>query len=346
MPNLMLINSSRDSATLPISVLYQRRTLDCVVDLVNAISHDFLKRPYNYQNVPDEITNILLEFQTSVGSHPDWPDATQRANISGSILRDLGDVSARLARRAKSLIGKESADNIRNVQYALVDEVISLRNFLKELDWSVVSIAERQTRNIFQKAVEVLRCEEIAHIFGMSPTPKDDWPFNGELNLEAACLVEELAKRLLGPEPLLNHRKFIALQQIAHYGGLTIGAVLDESYDLKEPEQTAALFKNALSWAREMQNLYLDINIVRAWKNPDYRRTLEIVELDLIPAHPAGDIDLSGTELSREISALGMEIFFDTTKAGDVCCTSGDILCQTRVGCTSWRASCTDSCPT
>ncbi|HFJ9435715.1 mersacidin/lichenicidin family type 2 lantibiotic [Bacillus thuringiensis] len=296
MPNLMLINSSRDSATLPISVLYQRRTLDCVVDLVNAISHDFFKRPYNYQNVPDEITNILSEFQTSVGSHPDWPDATQRANISGSILRDLGDVSARLARRTKSLIGKESADNIRNVQYAIVDEVISLRNFLKELDWSVVSIAERQTRNIFQKAVEVLRCEEIAHIFGMSPTPKDDWPFNGVFNVDAAYIIEEISKRLLGSETTLFQQKFIVLQRIAHYAALTIQGVLDESLDWKDPERTNTLFGNASCWAQEIQNLLSNINIIRAWKDPDYRRTLELAELDLLPAHPAGDIVLNSTE--------------------------------------------------
>ncbi|MNW60413.1 hypothetical protein D3C74_383990 [compost metagenome] len=174
----------------------------------------------------------------------------------------------------------------------------------------------------------------------MSPNPKDGWPINGEFNMESAFLVEEIAKRLLGSETQLDYRKFIVLQQIAHYSGLTIGAVLDKSFDLKDPEQTAALFRNALCWAREMQKLYLDINIVRAWKDSDYRRTLEIAELDLIPAHPAGDIDLSGTELAREISALGKDIFHDTTRAGDICCSSGTALCLTRSACPSYEASC------
>ncbi|MGE8020634.1 mersacidin/lichenicidin family type 2 lantibiotic [Peribacillus frigoritolerans] len=338
MQQLMFKNSFKGCTTHPISVLYQRRTLDCVVHLAHAISHDFLKRPEFYRNVPEKITNILSEFRTSVASHPDWPDATQRANISGSILKDLGNISSRLASRAEFLIGKESTD-IGIVHDVLVDEVISLRNFLKELDGSVVSIAERQTRNIFQNAVEVLRCEEIAYIFGMSPIHKDGWPINGDFSMEAAYLVEEIAKTLLDPETLLNHEKFIILQKIAHYAGLTIEAVLNESYDLKEPEQTAELYRNTLCWAREMRNLYLDINIVRAWKDSDYRRTLEIADLDLIPAHPAGDIDLGGTELAREISQLEI-VFWNSTNAGGVCCSSGTALCQTRSACPSYEASC------
>ena len=40
-------------------------------------------------------------------------------------------------------------------------------------------------------------------------------------------------------------------------------------------------------------------DIVRAWKDPLYRKTLSAVELAQLPAHPAGQIELSDDELNR-----------------------------------------------
>jgi mersacidin/lichenicidin family type 2 lantibiotic len=38
-------------------------------------------------------------------------------------------------------------------------------------------------------------------------------------------------------------------------------------------------------------------DIIRAWKDADYRDSLSAEERALLPAHPVGDIDLQATEL-------------------------------------------------
>jgi mersacidin/lichenicidin family type 2 lantibiotic len=38
-------------------------------------------------------------------------------------------------------------------------------------------------------------------------------------------------------------------------------------------------------------------NIIRAWKDPEYRASLTAEELALIPSNPAGEIELSDAEL-------------------------------------------------
>lgn len=40
-------------------------------------------------------------------------------------------------------------------------------------------------------------------------------------------------------------------------------------------------------------------DIVRAWKDPSYRLSLSAAELAQLPAHPAGQIELSDDELNR-----------------------------------------------
>jgi mersacidin/lichenicidin family type 2 lantibiotic len=38
-------------------------------------------------------------------------------------------------------------------------------------------------------------------------------------------------------------------------------------------------------------------NIIRAWKDEDYRLSLSEAERELLPEHPAGLIELAGTEM-------------------------------------------------
>lgn len=40
-----------------------------------------------------------------------------------------------------------------------------------------------------------------------------------------------------------------------------------------------------------------NIDVIRAWKNEEYRRSLSQAEQALLPAHPAGLIELSGADL-------------------------------------------------
>jgi mersacidin/lichenicidin family type 2 lantibiotic len=49
----------------------------------------------------------------------------------------------------------------------------------------------------------------------------------------------------------------------------------------------------------------MKIDIVRAWKDEAYRASLSSEELALLPAHPAGELELSDAELETVHGAQG-----------------------------------------
>jgi mersacidin/lichenicidin family type 2 lantibiotic len=59
-------------------------------------------------------------------------------------------------------------------------------------------------------------------------------------------------------------------------------------------------------------------NIIRAWKDADFRHTLSENERALLPEHPAGSIELTDTELGKVAGGR-----FDIT-AGAVCTFEGN----------------------
>ena len=67
------------------------------------------------------------------------------------------------------------------------------------------------------------------------------------------------------------------------------------------------------------------IDIIRAWKDPAHRRTLSSAELAQLPAHPAGSIELSDTELDAvyggRMPNSNLSSLLRTCTAGsDSCC--------------------------
>ena len=47
------------------------------------------------------------------------------------------------------------------------------------------------------------------------------------------------------------------------------------------------------------------LDIIRAWKDEDFRRGLTAEQLSRLPAHPSGAIDLQDRSLERAFSGLG-----------------------------------------
>ncbi len=76
-------------------------------------------------------------------------------------------------------------------------------------------------------------------------------------------------------------------------------------------------------------------NVVLAWKDEEYRASLSLAEQALLPAHPAGLIELRGTGLER-ISEEGLEAPTGAALTFG-CCSSGDACSGTHffasIGC-------------
>ena len=46
-------------------------------------------------------------------------------------------------------------------------------------------------------------------------------------------------------------------------------------------------------------------NIIRAWKDVEYRNSMSASERALLPSHPAGDIELTDVDLENVAGAIG-----------------------------------------
>jgi mersacidin/lichenicidin family type 2 lantibiotic len=66
-------------------------------------------------------------------------------------------------------------------------------------------------------------------------------------------------------------------------------------------------------------------NIVRAWKDAEYRRSLSQAERALLPDHPAGAVELTDAELAA-IAGGENTLENDCTD----CCTMGQEWCPSR----------------
>ena len=49
----------------------------------------------------------------------------------------------------------------------------------------------------------------------------------------------------------------------------------------------------------------MNINIVRAWKDAEYRNSLSVEELAMVPANPVGEVELRDEDLASVVGAHG-----------------------------------------
>jgi len=294
--------------------------------------------------VPEGVGGILLGFRSFLGSHPDWPDRHQRI----ALFRTLGAVSlAGIPLREAALVYVEAGTeaNREVLTEAFRDAADSLRSQMKALEGYSLELNCRQIGTIFTNAVRLFQSEEIMRVFGLAPaTGGDDWPFTRQGSEDGTTLATELiraldagnvARALLGgpgrevgapaPAPIrvsMTQNKFILLRQAARHGSLVIsGAMADNSLggDLRQ------LIGDTYRWTKALQRLIPDV--VRVWKDPNYRARLTDIEWGMIEPHPSGDISLA---LAGGGAGLG---FSTATVRGEVGCSTGDLPCPSSSNC-------------
>jgi mersacidin/lichenicidin family type 2 lantibiotic len=80
-------------------------------------------------------------------------------------------------------------------------------------------------------------------------------------------------------------------------------------------------------------------DIIRAWKDEEYRQSLSAADREMLPQHPAGFMELSDEDLGGV--AGGTELVDPTWAAGTLACCSW----ITHACGTSWRAYTYGCCP-
>jgi hypothetical protein len=329
----------------PIGRLYAQWVFNFLVDIACAIADDFAERPQHYKVVPNEVSATLSGFRYLLGSHPDWPDTHQRI----ALFRTLGGAYlAGIPLREAALVYVEGGTQLNHdlLMDAFRDSATSLRNQITELSGESLQFGCRQINLIFGNAVRLLQSDEIMRVFNLAAAPKqEDWPFAEGGDGDRGGLTTELirgldagvvARLLVGgpgrevgvpkPRPIrvsMTPTKFALLQQAARYGALAISATMADNGLQGDLHQ---MIGNTYKWTKALQRLIPDV--VRAWKDPNYRMRLTDLEWGMIEPHPSGDV------ASALVGGGGGGGGFSTaTIRGEVCCSTGDLPCPSSSNC-------------
>ncbi|MDD5322008.1 MAG: hypothetical protein PHD43_15635 [Methylococcales bacterium] len=216
-----------------IATMYERWTLDCIIELVQIIAKDFVYRPRQYREAPPNISEILQNFLFLTGTEPKFPNWMQRSMTFEAILGSSDGIgmgketknstpmavaagaeaginapaegaqfkmeSARLRETARAYTERQVTQGEGQLLQAFLDEGITLQSYLRPIDDknNVVIIGNTQTKAIFDAAVLVLRDQSVAGRFGRPPATQKTWPLGGALDENGSLLIQEIGKVLI-----------------------------------------------------------------------------------------------------------------------------------------------------
>jgi mersacidin/lichenicidin family type 2 lantibiotic len=328
----------------PLAQIYLVRSLDPVIEIARAVADDFVRRAHLYTRVPDEVAGLLMNTRVLTGKHPEWPDASQRDFTSRRVIARTCQGFGGIRLSAIQFVQRASNAGEPIARRSLIESAGLVRAAVQPLEGTALSTIERANTGMLQKAFAVLSSEHVSGAFGMTKIPGGEWP-NGLYSQQLAYLCESVSQSLALERPIIQPVVSI-LQRAGYYGAATITAVLDSSFNEAAGERVSELMQSALAWASALRDLFARINLVRAWKEPEYRRCLQCLERDMLPPHPSGEINLEGTVRtgSAHFPGGGPWLAFSTeTVAGEICCCTGDLYCG---GNTNGQCDLSDDCPT
>jgi len=339
----------------PLADLYQRWALDFVVEAARAISQDYAKEPMAYRRVPDDVGAVIESFSRDVGADRDWPSFAERNAVYDNQL-GVWFSDAAAAFRLAIVAHVEKAGGNRLARGAMHEAIMAFRAQLHHRKATPLERRQAQATAMFDAAVLLLRSEHLAQLYNASPVPAAPWPFMGMLDRDAADFVQAIAERLFPPiEGRMSQYKFLLLQRVAHSGALTLSLVLDDELASDEDRYLDSVLAVGYGWCLGIRELVPVSTVVSAWKREIARITLTEFAKSHMPHHPAGDIELTGTELQQALGPsrpsgrrpgdFGRDVGVQDTTwtfSDTVCCSTGDLGCVTDW----WCFSVVEHCPT
>lgn len=250
-----------------IAEMYALCTLDCVIEAAHAVALDFVNRPRHYKKTPDNITEILGDLKARTGTDPKWPNTAQRAAIYGGF---FGPSDAKPA-DAKNSQFHQLAAAVRQaavayservydtgepmLRRAFIDAAVAFRSYLETMKNGTLKRGWGQIHEIFEKALEVLRDDKIAGVFGTSPAPAGNWPLK-DYNGDGAFLIEEITRTLSGSAGgQITQQKFLVLQRVAMRGAETIFEIESKELEKLSDDEVKKLISSAYAWSTSLKGL-------------------------------------------------------------------------------------------
>lgn len=260
-----------------IADMYERWTLDCVIEVTQAIARDFVNRPRQYKEI-DQVTlpspgneligRILGDFWYQTGTDPNFPDLAKRQMIFTPLLgpsdgkpgekaSQFHSDTAALRERARAFTERQVETGEDNLRQAFIDEVVTLQSYLETLLSNAVVInGDRQTRNIFNRASQVLLDGVVTGVFGRPPSTAANWPLAGSFDQNGARVIEEAAKAL-ALEISPTQSQFIIMQRIGHFGAETLRGVVAANLPPSPIKEIDELIKTTYSWKTALDALMM-----------------------------------------------------------------------------------------
>lgn len=306
--------------------IYEIRALDSLIEVVNAVARDAVERPTQYRDLSDEVGALLDDFRARLGKDPDWPDLGERDLVQSHVLEVLSGPAGRsLQKEAVALARAGEGDGSTALRTAFLESADLLRASLERRQGPNLDRCGRRLSQLFDRAMVVLTAAEIADVFGSPRVSQGVWPDAGAYGPDMAILVEEICRSLpedLIPTPIPNTTLSV-LQRIAHHGSNTVSRVLGLSAKDHDSGESVELLQAAYGWARALEDLSSEVDVVSAWRDRTYRESLLGIERDALPAHPSGSLDLAGAGTAKPLIILdtfGCDTAgCNTTKPGPDC---------------------------
>jgi mersacidin/lichenicidin family type 2 lantibiotic len=323
-------NPGRSSGmpTHPLAESYQRWILDILIVLANGVYRDYDADPRRFRELPEEDLGTLRGFRAMTGSSPNMPDTAERTRYYSSRFGYPFWVASAQVRQTAIAIVEQPSPGREDIQRQMIEDAAAvLRAHLTTLADKTPVASDREIADLFERAVALFKSQAIGQAFGTNPISADRWPYDKTLDADAAYLIETIARAQNYLPQDIDQRKFLELQRVAHYGARTVASVLN----LGRQDDVDEVIRSAYGWAKALQVFVPDI--VRAWKVPQYRKSLGNLEQSLVPDHPAGTVDLgpSGLESLEVVygDAIPLEAQGTYTVSGEVCCCDSVRLCDT-----------------
>lgn len=271
-----------------IADMYERWSLDFIVEVVQAVAIDFVNRPRQYRQVPLDVCEILQNFWFLTGTDSKFPNRMQRSMVfwaslgpsdgvdimssgspSGSSSTSEGAqyklASARLRETARAYTERQVTQGEAQLLQAFLDEALTLQSYLNTLrnDNNALHIGNTQTKSIFDNAVKVLQNEDVARVFGRPAAPtKTTWPLGVSLNDDGSRLIEEIARAFPSMLKPITQNQFGVMQRVAGYGAQTVSLVINGEVSSKPSEsleerkkRVEPLIGVAYSWKTALDSL-------------------------------------------------------------------------------------------
>jgi hypothetical protein len=228
------LNPSEQHKSPLIAAMYERWTLDYIIEIVQLIAVDFVCHPGYYRNASPESSQTLQNFRFLTGNSPKFPNRMQRkmtfealigvsdgmgitpesksntTMVVGIAPENKGNMpmvaegnqfkiaSIKLRERARAYSEKQAIQGEGQLLQAFITAGQELQSYLRPIDDgnSVVIIGDSQTKAIFDDAVIVLRDKTVASRFGPPPATPDRWPLGGILDGNGSLLIQEVGQKL------------------------------------------------------------------------------------------------------------------------------------------------------